>query len=101
MRPQIKQKINASVELKLPVGNGRRRVLFINLSKSFSIIWLNPLAADVTKKPPRQIAITCCQLKVSATVKKVIMAENTTKADNVNLVSLKNDLALLYVTVSE
>ena len=29
------------------------------------------------------------------------MAENTTKADNVNLVSLKNDLALLYVTVSE
>lgn len=30
-----------------------------------------------------------------------MIAENTTKADNVNLVSLKKDLTLLYIIVSE
>jgi hypothetical protein len=36
----------------LPDGKGRFMVLDINLSSSFSIIWLKPLEEAVTKKPP-------------------------------------------------
>ncbi len=93
--PNTPQKINAWLTDKLPVGIGLALVLYISLSKSFSIIWLNPLAAAVTKNPPKHIAKTCFQLNVSATVKKVIIAEKTTKAESVNLVSFKNALNLL------
>ena len=93
--PNKAQKISAWLTDKFPVGIGLSFVLFINLSKSFSIIWLKPLADAVTKNPPTQIANTCFQLKVSATVKNVMIAEKTTKRDKVNLVSLKNALTLL------
>ena len=65
-----------------PAGIGRSAVRFINLSKSFSIISLKPLAAAVTKKPPMvnknqlvQFTNPCSLLPI----KKEIEAENTTK----------------------
>ena len=65
-----------------PAGIGRSEVRFINLSKSFSIISLKPLAAAVTKKPPIvniaqfvQFTKPCSLLPI----KKEMEAENTTK----------------------
>jgi hypothetical protein len=51
--PRIIEKINACLTDRLPNGRGRTAVRSINLSCSRSINWLKPLAAPVTKKPPK------------------------------------------------
>ena len=62
------------------------------------MIWLNPLAAEVTRKPPMLMAKTCIHWTDSATVKYVITAENTTRAPNLNLVSFIKPENLEYVS---
>src|SRR5690606_14015923 len=84
-------KTNACPVVILPAGNGRSIVRSINLSKSFSMISLNPFAAPVTRKPPtvsnaqlNQIISPCCV----APINNEIDAEKTTVRVSLNLTSL-------------
>src|SRR5690606_35305120 len=81
----------ASPVVILSAGSGGSSVRFINLSMSFSMISLKPLAAPVTKNPPivnnNQLnhTISACCL---APIKNAIDAENTTVNVSRNLTSL-------------
>lgn len=82
----------------LPAGIGRSLVRFINRSRSFSMISLNPLAAPVTKNPPSvkitqliQLISPCCLLPI----KKEIDAEKTTRNVSLSFINfLKSDMKL-------
>ena len=84
-----------------PDGIGLSIVRFINLSRSFSMISLNPFAAPVTRKPPT-VNITQLTQFISPCnllpIKKQIEAEKTTVRVSLSLINLlKSDIKFLTI----
>src|SRR5690606_37516159 len=90
INPINKLNINACPVFILPEGGGLSAVLDMSLSKSRSIISLNPLAEPVTKKPLIVRIAQLNQLISPCTLlpnKKAMEAENTTVKVNRSLTS--------------
>ena len=99
--PMVKLNTNACPVVMWPAGMGRSAVRFINLSRSFSIISLKPLAAAVTRKPPK---VSMTQLHQSMwpcsllPIKKEMEAENTTKKLRRSLTNFTKSATKLFNT---
>jgi len=75
--------------LRPPVGRGRFSVLVIKASLFLSIIWLNPLDAPTTKKPPNINKVKVSTENTSKAIRYEATEDRTTLKDNLYLIRVR------------
>ena len=97
---KIRQTKIAWFTLRPPVGRGRFNVLVIKASLFLSIIWLNPLDAPTTKKPPNNNRVNVSNENTSKAIKYEATEDKTTLKDNLYFIrvriSVNKDLCFIF-----
>ena len=86
--------------LRPPEGRGRFNVLIIRESLFLSIIWLNPLDAPTTKKPPNINKVKVSNENTSKAIRYEATEDKTTLKDNLYLIrvriSVNKDVCFIF-----
>jgi len=86
--------------LRPPEGRGRFNVLIIRESLFLSIIWLNPLDAPTTKKPPNINKVKESNENTSKAIRYEATEDKTTLKDNLYLIrvriSVNKDVCFIF-----